>query len=129
MNNHSKITTEYNRKNTYAFTVRLNNKTDDDIIVALESVTNRNALIKNLLRAAINEPHASWRDNWVPDDTDDDGGYYDGFVCTKCEGSGHYRPFYQIFEFCPDCGAHMFPTSLQLKSTRERIQKTIKKRE
>lgn len=54
-NSHSKAATKYNARNTVAFTVRLNNKTDADIIAALESVSNRNALIKKLLRDAIAE--------------------------------------------------------------------------
>lgn len=52
-NAQSKAATEYNKRSSIAFTVRLNMKTDADIITALESVTNRNALIKSLLRQAI----------------------------------------------------------------------------
>lgn len=51
----SRASTKYNREKTFAFTVRLNNKTDADIITALESVTNRNALIKRLLRQEISK--------------------------------------------------------------------------
>lgn len=54
-NAQSKATTEYNKRSTVAFTVRLNVKTDADIITALESVTNRNALIKKILREKIAE--------------------------------------------------------------------------
>lgn len=52
-NAQSKAATEYNKRSSVAFTVRLNMKTDADIITALESVTNRNALVKSLLRQAI----------------------------------------------------------------------------
>ena len=52
-NAQSKAATEYNKRSSVAFTVRLNMKTDADIIAALESVTNRNALVKSLLRQAI----------------------------------------------------------------------------
>lgn len=52
-NAQSKATTKYNKNSTVAFTVRLNVKTDADIIAALESVENKNALIKKLLREAI----------------------------------------------------------------------------
>ena len=54
-NAQSKATTAYNKRSTVAFTVRLNVKTDADIITALESVTNRNALIKKILREKIAE--------------------------------------------------------------------------
>ena len=54
-NAQSKAATAYNKRSSIAFTVRLNMKTDADIITALESVTNRNALIKSLLRQAIAE--------------------------------------------------------------------------
>lgn len=52
-NAHSKATTKYNSMSTVGFTVRLNAKTDADIITALESVENKNALIKRLLREEI----------------------------------------------------------------------------
>ena len=54
-NAQSKAATEYNKRSSVAFTVRLNMKTDADIITALESVSNKNALIKTLLRQAIAE--------------------------------------------------------------------------
>lgn len=49
----SKASTEYNKRSTVCFTVRLNINTDADIISALESVGNKNALIKRLIREAI----------------------------------------------------------------------------
>ena len=52
-NAQSKAATEYNKRSTVSFTVRLNFNTDADIITALESVNNKNALIKKLIRAAI----------------------------------------------------------------------------
>lgn len=52
-NARSKAATKYNSTSTVGFTVRLNTRTDADIITALESVNNRNALIKRLLREAI----------------------------------------------------------------------------
>ena len=52
-NSRSKASSKYNREKTISFTIRLNKKTDADIITALESVTNRNALIKKLLRQEI----------------------------------------------------------------------------
>lgn len=52
-NAQSKAATEYNKRSSIAFTVRLNTKTDADLIAALESVTNKNALIKTLLRQAV----------------------------------------------------------------------------
>ena len=52
-NARSKAATKYNAVSTVGFTVRLNAKTDADIITALESVKNKNALIKGLLREAI----------------------------------------------------------------------------
>lgn len=54
-NAQSKAATKYNKKSSVAFTVRLNMKTDADIITALESINNKNALIKTLLRQAIAE--------------------------------------------------------------------------
>ena len=52
-NSQSKASTEYNKRSTVCFTVRLNVNTDADIITALESVVNKNALIKKLIRDAI----------------------------------------------------------------------------
>ena len=52
-NARSKAATKYNSTSTVGFTVRLNARTDADIITALESVENKNALIKKLLREAI----------------------------------------------------------------------------
>ena len=52
-NAQSKAATAYNKRSSIAFTVRLNMKTDADLIAELESVTNKNALIKALLRQAI----------------------------------------------------------------------------
>ena len=49
----SKASTEYTKRSTVCFTVRLNINTDADIISALESVNNKNALIKRLIREAI----------------------------------------------------------------------------
>ena len=54
-NSRSKASSKYNREKTISFTIRLNKKTDADIITALESVTNRNALIKKLLRQEISK--------------------------------------------------------------------------
>ena len=52
-NSRSKAATKYNAVSTVGFTVRLKAKTDADIITALESVGNKNALIKRLLREEI----------------------------------------------------------------------------
>ena len=54
-NSRSKASSKYNREKTISFTIRLNKKTDADIITALESVTNRNALMKKLLRQEISK--------------------------------------------------------------------------
>ena len=52
-NKHSESTTAYNKRSTIVYSIRLNKNTDADIITALESVNNLNALIKRLLREAI----------------------------------------------------------------------------
>lgn len=120
-NSHSKATTEYNKRSTVSFTIRLNIKTDSDILDALESVDNRNALVKKLLRDAIaaennrNESRSFWLDNWVEDSNDDDGGHYNGLICSCCKQKGTARPFYQVTAFCPDCGNPMFKDSKRTK--------------
>jgi hypothetical protein len=43
----------YDKANTVGLYIKLNKKTDADIIAALESVTNKQGLIKRLLRAEI----------------------------------------------------------------------------
>lgn len=53
MSNKSKYNTEYNKANTVVINIRLNKKTDADIITALESVNNKSGLIKWLLRQEI----------------------------------------------------------------------------
>lgn len=55
MSNKSKYNTEYNKANTVVINIRLNKKTDADIITALESVNNKSGLIKWLLRQAIKD--------------------------------------------------------------------------
>lgn len=52
-NAHSKASTKYDRDNCVIIAAKLNRTTDADIIAALETVENRAALIKKLLRAAI----------------------------------------------------------------------------
>ncbi|MBR5354995.1 MAG: hypothetical protein IK122_02620 [Alphaproteobacteria bacterium] len=52
-NSQSKASTEYNKRSTVCFTVRLNVNTDSDIIAALESCANKNAMVKRLIREAI----------------------------------------------------------------------------
>jgi len=55
MNNKAKYNSEYNKANTVVINIRLNKKTDADIITALESVGNKSKLIKDLLRREIEE--------------------------------------------------------------------------
>lgn len=50
MNNKAKYNTAYNKANTVVINIRLNKKTDADIITELESVGNKSKLIKDLLR-------------------------------------------------------------------------------
>ena len=59
MSNKSKYNTEYNKANTVVINIRLNKKTDADIITALESVNNKSGLIKWLLRQAIKDSEVS----------------------------------------------------------------------
>ena len=47
--------TAYNKANTVVINIRLNKKTDADIITALESVNNKSGFIKWLLRQAIKD--------------------------------------------------------------------------
>lgn len=46
---------KYDKKNAVVLTFKLNKKTDSDILAALESVTNRNAFIKKIIREKIAE--------------------------------------------------------------------------
>lgn len=46
---------KYDKENAVVLTVKLNKKTDSDILAALESVTNRNAFIKKIIREKIAE--------------------------------------------------------------------------
>lgn len=55
MNNKAKYNSEYNKANTVVINIRLNKKTDADIITALESVNNKSGLVKWLLRQAIKD--------------------------------------------------------------------------
>ena len=55
MSNKSKYNTAYNKANTVVINIRLNKKTDADIITALESVGNKSKLIKDLIRREIEE--------------------------------------------------------------------------
>ena len=49
-NAQSKAATKYNKASTVGLTIRLNNKTDSDIIAELSTVKNKSGLIKTLLR-------------------------------------------------------------------------------
>jgi hypothetical protein len=46
---------KYDKENAVVLTVKLNKKTDSDILAALESVNNRNAFIKKIIREKIAE--------------------------------------------------------------------------
>ena len=46
---------KYDKENAVVLTVKLNKKTDSDILAALESVTNRNGFIKKIIREKIAE--------------------------------------------------------------------------
>lgn len=46
---------KYDKENAVVLTFKLNKKTDSDILAALESVTNRNAFIKKIIREKIAE--------------------------------------------------------------------------
>lgn len=47
--------TAYNKANTVVLNIRLNKKTDADIIEALETCANKSKLIKDLIRREIEE--------------------------------------------------------------------------
>ena len=46
---------KYDKENTIVKTIKLNKKTDADILTALETVTNCNAFIKKIIREKIAE--------------------------------------------------------------------------
>lgn len=54
-NAQSKAATAYNKRSTVGYTLRLNVKTDGDIITAFESVENVNAFLKKIIREKIAE--------------------------------------------------------------------------
>lgn len=54
-NAQSKAATAYNKRSTVGYTLRLNVKTDSDIITAFESVGNVNAFLKTIIREKIAE--------------------------------------------------------------------------
>lgn len=47
--------TAYNKANTVVLNIRLNKRTDKDIIEALETCANKSKLIKDLIRREISE--------------------------------------------------------------------------
>ena len=47
---------KYNAANTKQIVIRLNKRTDADVIAALESVPNKQGYIKALIRADVSEP-------------------------------------------------------------------------
>ena len=49
MNSRSKASTKYNKENTKTYLIRLNLKTDADIIRALDKQINKTGYIKNLI--------------------------------------------------------------------------------
>ena len=49
MNSRSKASMKYNKENTKTYLIRLNLKTDADIIRALDRQTNKTGYIKNLI--------------------------------------------------------------------------------
>lgn len=52
-NNRAEYHKQYDKANTVGLYIKLNKKTDADILAALESVSNKQGLIKRLLRAEI----------------------------------------------------------------------------
>ena len=54
-NAQSKAATAYNQRSTVGYTLRLNIKTDADILAALETVDNVNAFLKTIIREKIAE--------------------------------------------------------------------------
>ena len=55
MNSRSKASIKYNKENTVQLLIRLNKKTDKDIIEWLKNVNNRQGYIKSLIREDLNE--------------------------------------------------------------------------
>ena len=55
MNNQSKIQAKYDRVNTVRIGLKLNKKTDADILEKLEGVENKQGYIKDLIRADISK--------------------------------------------------------------------------
>lgn len=55
INKKAEYNTAYNKANTVVINIRLNKKTDADIIEALETCANKSKLIKDLIRREISE--------------------------------------------------------------------------
>lgn len=55
MDSRTKAKNKYNKEKTKAYCLRLNLKTDKDIIEILDSVTSKQGFIKELIRAAYEE--------------------------------------------------------------------------
>ena len=53
MNKNTEKSNRYNKKNTKQINIRLNKKTDEDIILKLERVGNKQGYIKELIRKDI----------------------------------------------------------------------------
>lgn len=55
MNSRSKASMKYNKENTVQLIIRLNKKTDEDLINWLKHVNNRQGYIKSLIREDLDE--------------------------------------------------------------------------
>lgn len=59
MNKNTVKSNKYNKKNTKQINIRLNKKTDEDIILYLDKKENKQGYIKDLIRADIEYFHTS----------------------------------------------------------------------
>ena len=96
-----KAINKYNKENTKIMALRLNLKTDADIVTKLEQVPSKMGYIKDLIRKDMEQ--GTWSDTdevlWV--ETDDSFGVETAYACPKCK---HAVPESRRSNFCPNCG-------------------------
>ena len=87
-NAQSKAATAYNQRSTVGYTLRLNIKTDADILAALETVDNVNAFLKKIIREKIAESETGNSGVW-------ENYSIDFYKCPECG--------YLLNKDCPHC--------------------------
>ena len=90
---------KYDASHTIQIKLKLNTKTDADIIEQLDAITNKQGYIKDLIRRDATG-------HWIVHPK----GIYAHLVCDRCLSNA---PYDCETNYCPDCGARMVDRKIE----------------